>query len=225
LNSRDFPAATRPELALAVCHLSFKTLIKKAVESCPESCRFSYLIADQLTAAPEPLRDPDLALKVAREGIARAPDDLMYRQSLGWALYRTGDWKGSLETLKPLAHHGTNNFVLAMAYWQLGDKTAAKATFERGSEWLKGYEQRCAERAKNERTRTYPPPSLLKRFQAEAAALLGVTPPAKPAVSEALPKSPPPAVPPKADTKGPDSTSPDAKGKEKPPEKQKLQKQ
>ena len=71
-----------------------------------------------------------------------------------------------------------SDFVLAMVHWQLSDKTKARACFDHGSEWLKGYEQRCEERRRQGVT-TWPLPSLLKRFQAEAAALLQVEPPAE----------------------------------------------
>ena len=80
-----------------------------------------------------------------------------------------------------------------------------RADFDGASEWLKGYEQKCEEAEKEYRT-MYPPVSLEKRLQAEAAALLGVTlPAAEPApepaakVEEAkeLPKSTPAPEPPK----------------------------
>ncbi len=59
----------------------------------------------------------------------------------------------------------------------MGEKTETRTIFDGGNEWLKGYEQRCEEAAK-QRTVKFPLPVQLKRLQAEAAALLGVTPPA-----------------------------------------------
>ena len=162
-----------------------------------------------MTTAPAPLRDPELALKLARRAVELKPGEAMCMQSLGWALYRCGDWKGCIEILKSITIEkpGTDEqrFVSAMAYWQLGEKTEARADFDSASEWLKGYEQKCDEARKKYR-KMYPPVSLEKRLQAEAAALLGVTLPAaetapEPAakVEEAkeLPKSTPAPEPPK----------------------------
>ncbi len=150
-----------------------KALIQKAIELAPNDPD-QYQIADLLTTAPESLRDPDLALKLAQRAVELKPGEAMCKQSLGWALYRSGDWKGSIETLRkqPSAESG---FVLAMAYWQLGEKAEAKARLDQGNEWLKGYEQRCEERRKQGKA-TWPPPSMLKRFQAEATALLTSAP-------------------------------------------------
>ena len=86
-----------------------------------------------------------------------------------------------------------------MALWQLGEKTEARANFDGASEWLKGYEQRCEESLKQGITQI-PLPVQLKRLQAEAAALLGVTlptvepapePAAKVEEAKELPKSTP----------------------------------
>ena len=63
-----------------------------------------------------------------------------------------------------------------MAHWRLGNENETRAVFDRGSEWLKGYEQRCEER-KKQGTYTLPPVTMLKRLQAEAATLLGVMSP------------------------------------------------
>ena len=131
----------------------------------------------------------------------------MCAQSLGWALYRTGDWQGSIDAITRQTDTSESGFILAMAYWQLGEKTEALAQFERSNEWLKEYEQLCEEKLK-QRVVPHPSVMLLKRLQTEAAALLGVTlPAAEPApdpaakVEEAkeLPKSTPAPEAPKAE--------------------------
>jgi tetratricopeptide (TPR) repeat protein len=172
-------SANRRESAKLEEFLLVKALTKEAIARAPDDPS-QYQIADLLTSAPEGLRDPELALKLARRAVELKPGDGMRAQSLGWALYRAGDWKGSLELIQKQAKNLESHFVLAMAYWQLGEKTEAKARFDRANEWLKGYEQRCEQDLK-QGAAVYPPPSLLKRFQAEAAALLGVpdTPPAE----------------------------------------------
>jgi hypothetical protein len=97
----------------------------------------------------------------------------------------------------------------AVRFWQLGEKTEARAHFDSGSEWFKGYGQRCEEAAK-QGTVKQPFHVHLWRLQAEAATLLGVTPPAvEPAPAPAakvdaakeLPKSPPAPEPAKAEEK------------------------
>ena len=65
----------------------------------------------------------------------------------------------------------------AMIHWQLGEKTEARASFDGAIEQLKSLEPRYEENLK-QGILTFPLPVQLKRQQAEAAALLGVTPPA-----------------------------------------------
>jgi len=159
----------RRKFTLAARFLLVKAVIKDALQRAPNDPD-QYMIADLLTTAPEPLRDPELALKLARRAVELKPGDEMCLQSLGWALYRTGDFRGSIETMKKV-DGGPSSFIRAMAHWQLREKTEARAIFESGNEWLKGYEQLCEERLK-QHTATYPPTSQQKRLQAEAAALL-----------------------------------------------------
>ena len=46
--------------------------------------------------------------------------------------------------------------------------------FDRSAQWLNGYEERCEQRRKEKGTIPDPWPWMLRRVQAEAAALLGV---------------------------------------------------
>jgi tetratricopeptide (TPR) repeat protein len=151
--------------------LLIKALIQAAIHQSPDDPT-QYLIADVLSSAPEGLRDPQLALKLARRAVELKPGDGLCQQSLGWALYRVGDWEGCISTIAKQTNQRESVFVLAMAHWHLGKKDEARAEFDRGSEWLKGYEKRCEERQK-EGTLIHTPPSMLKRLRAEAAALLG----------------------------------------------------
>jgi eukaryotic-like serine/threonine-protein kinase len=188
----------RRESSAEAHFLVAKALIREAVLRAPDDPT-QWMIADILTTAPEPVRDPDLALQLAQRAVELKPDDGMCLQSLGWALYRKGDYRGAIEAIKKTSSGGEDSFVRAMALWQLGEKTQAQAIFERTNEWLKVYEQACEARLK-QGTQSFPPPAQLKRLQAEAAALLGVTlptvePAAEPAakVEEAteLPKTAP----------------------------------
>ena len=52
-------------------------------------------IADHLTTLPvAAIGDPRLALELAQKALELKPKDRMARQSLAWAQYRNGDWKG-----------------------------------------------------------------------------------------------------------------------------------
>ena len=163
----------REEAFLAGRIMCVKALIRQAIELTADDPK-QYVLADLLTTAPEELRHPELSLQLARKAVALKPEDGMCLQSLGRALYRTGDWKGRIESIKKQSDTSSSSFILAMAHWQLGEKTEAMAYFDRSNEWLKEYEQLCAERVKNV---MHPSMSMLKRLQAEASALLGVTPP------------------------------------------------
>ncbi len=60
------------------------------------------------------------------------------------ALYRTGDWKGSIEELGKSMELGKSNdrfawFFLAMAQWKLGQKDKARIRFDKAAEWTGAY--------------------------------------------------------------------------------------
>jgi tetratricopeptide (TPR) repeat protein len=166
----DYPYQQRRESALAAHVLLIKAVINCAVQRTNDPDQ--YRIAIFLTTAPEPLRDPALALKLARRAVELKPGDSMCKLSLGWALYRTGDFRGSIETINvDPSHADVSSFIPAMAHWQLGEKTEARAMFEDANEWLKEDEKICDERSK-QRTVYFPTPVQLKRLQAEATLLI-----------------------------------------------------
>ena len=200
------PGGPRQEPLLAGKLLCVKALIRQTVELAADDPK-QYQLADLLSTASEELRDPDLGLKLAQKAHELNPEDGMCAQSLGWALFRTGDWRGSIEAIKRQTDTSESGFILAMAYWQLGEKTEAVAQFERSNAWLQEYEQLCEEKLR-QRVVPHPSVTLLKRLQTEAAALLGMTlPTADPVpdptaeVEEAkeLPKSTPAPEAPKAE--------------------------
>src|SRR5262249_42563187 len=85
-------------------------------------------------------------------------------KTLGVAQYRAGDWKAAvaaLEKAMQLRNGGdsTGWFFLAMAHWQLGDKDQARKWYDKAGVWMDKNKPRDEE---------------LKRFRAEAAALLGI---------------------------------------------------
>jgi len=163
----------RRKSAPAALALLVKAVIKDVIQRAANDPE-QYMIADLLTTAPEPFRDPELALKLARRAVELKPGDGVCLQSLGGALYRAGDFRGSIEAIKK-ADGGKDSFIRAMAHWQLGEKTEAKAVFDAANKWLKEHERECEKQMK-QGTITYPPPVQQKRLQAEAAALLKSAP-------------------------------------------------
>ncbi|WP_406697093.1 serine/threonine-protein kinase [Singulisphaera sp. Ch08] len=125
-----------------------------------------FIVADFHSISPQaPPHDLELALALARRAVALVPESGMAQQSLGWVLYRTGDWKGCVESWEKQRKKATD-FVLAMAYQRLGEEAKAREMFDRADAWLPGYEERW-------KPTIYPTPAMQRRIRAEAAALLG----------------------------------------------------
>jgi tetratricopeptide (TPR) repeat protein len=107
------------------------------------------------------------AIVTAREAIKLAPQSSLAWQVVGWAHYRNGDWKASIEALEkscalqdnPKGGDAGQWFFLAMAHWQLGEKEKARKWFDQATDWLD------KNQPKNEEFR---------RFRAEAAELMGI---------------------------------------------------
>jgi tetratricopeptide (TPR) repeat protein len=113
------------------------------------------------------IRDPQRAVDLAAQAVAGDPKNADPHGTLGTARYRTGDWKGAIADLEQAIRlrkpdDGRANcwgFCLAMAYWQVGDKGAAREWFDKAvAEMEQGQHKDDAD---------------LKRFRAEAAELLG----------------------------------------------------
>jgi tetratricopeptide (TPR) repeat protein/serine/threonine protein kinase len=121
-----------------------------------------------LATNPDPkFRHPILAAELARKAVEVSPKSSAFQNTLGVALYRTGDWKRSIAALETaVGLNGTEHsdnafsfFFLAMARWQLDEKCKAR-------DWLlKGVQSMEKHHPKNEE---------LVRFRAEAMELMGV---------------------------------------------------
>jgi eukaryotic-like serine/threonine-protein kinase len=113
------------------------------------------------TNADPKLRDPRRAAELAQIVVKKRPDVAAFWNTLGVALYRTGDWNASLAALsKSLEQTGPNSadgFFAAMARWQRGEKENAKKWYTAASRWAAKYA---------------PTDQELGRFRVEAAALL-----------------------------------------------------
>jgi WD40 repeat protein/serine/threonine protein kinase len=120
----------------------------------------------RLATEPDPaLRDPRLAVELAREAVELFPPGGDWRNTLGVALYRAGRWNEAVATFEKsmeLRNGGTSHdwFFLAMAHWKLGKKDKARAWYGRAVRWM---------------DKNRPKDEELRRFRAEAAELLGLT--------------------------------------------------
>jgi WD40 repeat protein len=116
------------------------------------------------------LRDPDEAVQLAEKAVDLAPKEGDYWNTLGVAHYRAGRWQNAIEALTEsmelLNGHmeSFNTLLLAMAHWQQGEKDKAREWYDRAVQWLD----------KNQRALNQQRQEDLRRFRAEAAALLGV---------------------------------------------------
>jgi tetratricopeptide (TPR) repeat protein len=113
---------------------------------------------------PEELRKPALGVKLARGAVELEPEKGAYWNTLGVAHYRAGDWNAAIAALQKsmeLRKGGDSCdwFVLAMAYWQTGDKEQARKWHDRAIPWMEKNKVEDKE---------------LSAFRAEAAQLLGV---------------------------------------------------
>jgi serine/threonine protein kinase/tetratricopeptide (TPR) repeat protein len=118
-------------------------------------------------APPDP-RSVALAVRLARAVVKEQPRAGTYRNTLGVALYRSGDLPGAIAELEESARllgderpFGFNGFFLAMAHWRSGDDAKALAYFDRSVLSMEGYA-----RSKRE----------LIRFRAEAEAVVRLDP-------------------------------------------------
>lgn len=109
-------------------------------------------------------RNPNRAVELARKVVEIAPNDGIVLNTLGTALYRTGDWKGSVTALEKSldlmsSHKSFNWFFLAMANWQLGHKDEARKWYDKAVLWM---------------DKNMPKDEELRRFRAEAAELMNI---------------------------------------------------
>jgi serine/threonine protein kinase/predicted negative regulator of RcsB-dependent stress response len=109
-------------------------------------------------------RDPDRAVRLAREAVEASPQEGNFWNTLGAAYYRAGNW---IEARKALGksielRHGGDGFdwfLLAMSHWRQGERNEARTRYEQAVAWME---------------KTRPNDEELTRFRAEASELLGV---------------------------------------------------
>jgi uncharacterized protein HemY len=127
-------------------------------------------LARLLATWPEPkLRDPAQAVKLANKAVQLAPKDSRFWNTLGVALYRTGDCKAAvaaLETSVNLSRGGdaVDFFFLAMAHGKLGQRDEARKWCDQAVAWVEKNKERLG--------KDRPMANYLRSFQSEAEEVL-----------------------------------------------------
>jgi tetratricopeptide (TPR) repeat protein len=132
--------------------LSQKGKLDEAIAEWKEAIRlnpvevdaYSRLVDVLANGADSKLRDAAEALKMARKAVELAPRESGNWQRLGWALYRTGAWKDSIEAFHksmalqedPRGGDSGQWFGLAVAHWQLGNKEEARKWHDQAVQWM-----------------------------------------------------------------------------------------
>jgi WD40 repeat protein len=99
-------------------------------------------LAWSLAAAPEPLRDLDLALRLAEQAVAANPAEAMYRNTLGLVYYRLGRYRDAVNVLEKniKTQQGVDLaydlFFLAMSHHKIGEANHARAYFDMAIRWI-----------------------------------------------------------------------------------------
>ena len=113
-------------------------------------------------AKASPWFDPTQGLALARKAVALEPNEWSFLNTLGVAAFRARDWKTAAKVFhQSITFTGGGAydlFFLAMTYWHEGDKKQAREMYERAVAWT---------------DKNKPDDPELRRFRAEAAALLG----------------------------------------------------
>jgi serine/threonine-protein kinase len=143
-------------------------LYRETIRLLPNDARIHNSLAWALVVPPNrPRRDYDEAVVHARKAVELAPKSGSRFNTLALAEYRSGHWAESIaagERAMALQNGGgaLDWFLLAMAFWQKGEKDEARKWFDKAVPWTKEKDPKNAE---------------LRQFWIEAAELLGLAGP------------------------------------------------
>ncbi len=139
------------------------TSYRRALMLDPQNAHATNNLAWSITSVPDdPWFDPAQGLRLARKAVALEPGSWSFLNTLGVAAFRARDWKTATEVLqRSITFTGGDAhdfFFLAMASWQQGRKHEALTFFDQAVAWTDKHKPADPE---------------LRRFRAEAAAMLG----------------------------------------------------
>jgi serine/threonine protein kinase/WD40 repeat protein/Tfp pilus assembly protein PilF len=121
--------------------------LRQAVKTAPGFAPGHNNLAWLLATGPKELRDPQQALTEARKAVELCPDQAMYLNTLGVALYYTGRFADAIPILeRSLREQGGQAeafdlFFLAMCYHRLGEAAKAQDYLERGKQWFRKHKE------------------------------------------------------------------------------------
>jgi tetratricopeptide (TPR) repeat protein/serine/threonine protein kinase len=138
--------------------------LSKSIELGPAPERLNNLAWLLATCRDPKVRDPVKAVELAKKTVEAAPKNGIYWQTLAWAQYRAGDWRGAIASIQKVKELGSKGdsvewFLLAMAHERQGNKQEARKWYDAAVKWMQ---------------KNSPNDEELRRFRAEAAELLGV---------------------------------------------------
>jgi tetratricopeptide (TPR) repeat protein len=153
------------QVKAAECFRQVVELKEKLVARRPGDAEYTSALAWHFAVCPDPhFRNPARAVELGDQAVARFPQNGWYRAVLGVAQYRNGQWQAaiaSLEKANQLRRDVYEGFwlYLAMAHWQLGEREAARACYDRAVGLIKSREY---------------PAHVANRTHAEARELMGI---------------------------------------------------
>jgi tetratricopeptide (TPR) repeat protein len=134
----------RLEAALADCEASLRQKPDQA-ELRSRLALICNNLAWTLATGPATARNPARALDLARRAVELTPEQAIYHNTLGVALYRASRFAEAVPVLERslAAGHGQADafdlFFLALARHQLGRVAAARADFDRAVQWRRDH--------------------------------------------------------------------------------------
>ena len=140
--------------------------MEKIVAQHPDIPQYQSQLASILATCPAvQFRDPQRAVKLAKQALQRQPQVARHWGVLGVAQYRANDPAAAIESLSKrmemLDAVGSQWlwFVMAMAHHKLGNHPQARQWYDKAAAWM---------------DKNQPPDEDYGRFRAEAAELLGI---------------------------------------------------
>jgi serine/threonine protein kinase/WD40 repeat protein/Tfp pilus assembly protein PilF len=127
-------------------HASAVATLEKAIKLAPSYANAHNNLAWLLLTGPKELRDPARALAEARKAVELAPEEALYCNTLGVALYRTGGWAEAIPVLERSLREQQGQsdafdlFFLAMCHHRLREAANAKECRERAVNWLQSHQ-------------------------------------------------------------------------------------